>query len=484
MSLPDILFKGIPRRWTRGFTKELIEKTKPERVIVPCAGAFSLVATAVKAGVKPENIHACDISLYSSVLGTYFASRGMVRDEFMLSVKVKPPFEWLMPYRHQDQNVCAAVIVGIRLAQYLAKKQSVYRDQRIRELQDGAAFYLEQARRSVESMREELKGIHYAPRDMWALLAEHVDDPDTLILCNPPRYTGGYDKMYAGVEQMFTWNAPGVAQFDESQYAKLMDYLGNAAARSLVYYATPVETSEDPQKTFGPPWRSVFAERPRTGKTAAINWILINRIASEDAEPVLRRADTGPAAVPRYPMFTHGTVTEASRLEVRAETKAIVSYYRDLLVHRLGLTNAESHQVLLLDGQLVAAVGLHLANYHRAMGAANLTFCFSPQHERYPRLQKLALLSVASSWFWDGVLKNALEERPYTVATTMLTDLPEVKTARGIFKLAEREALKAGGYKLHYTAEVQTRTADETVQYWLKKWGKQERVRKSAPAGA
>jgi len=53
----------------------------------------------------------------------------------------------------------------------------------------------------------------------------------TLLLVNPPRYSGGYDRMFEGVDDVFDWDAPAAAQFVEQDYARLMEMLGGSAAR-------------------------------------------------------------------------------------------------------------------------------------------------------------------------------------------------------------------------------------------------------------
>src|SRR5690606_31362759 len=136
---------------------------------------------------------------------------------------------------------------------------------------------------------------------------------------------------------------------------------------------------------------------PRTGRTAAINWIMSNQ-ANLDLN--LKRADTGrETPKPKYPLFTEHEIKPDSDLRVLRESRDLVSYYRDLLVHKLPMINSENHCVLLLDGRLLAAVGLHMQNYLTSNLAPSLTFAFSPHHKIYTRMQKLVLMSVCSIWF-------------------------------------------------------------------------------------
>ena len=69
MSNPDILFRGIPRGPTRGYTASVVMASKASAVVVPCCGSFSLAAVAREAGAPAERIVCGDISLYSTALG-------------------------------------------------------------------------------------------------------------------------------------------------------------------------------------------------------------------------------------------------------------------------------------------------------------------------------------------------------------------------------------------------------------------------------
>lgn len=480
MAIPDILFKGVPRGFTRGCTAEIVKRVRPERVVIPCVGAYALATTVVEAGVAPTQIEACDVSLYSSVIGAMLSG-----ESFRLEALGR--FEWLNGYMAENTGAAdlatrqvAAVVWAIRLCQYEAKRDSLYVRERIRELVDRAPVYLAQGKRVAEEVRGKLMGLRYRAEDMNDLLARHGvgrtpeegsrDEPGTLILCNPPRYDKGYTKMYEGVDAAFSWDDPTVAQFTEKEYEPLLQRLSRGP-RTLVYYATPVETAEDPAEEWGPPWKSVFADRPKAGKGVAINWISTNRPVEE---PRLKRSDVEPHVAPKYKLFREGVVTPDADLRVVVESREVVSYYRDLLVHRLALVNAERYKLLMLNGELLGCVGVHLQNLRASgvlNGVAKLVFAMSVDNPNHRLLHKLTLMSVTSSWFWKDEISD-IEPLPRAVQTTMLTKYPEVKTARGIFTMKGREFNeKTGEFKLTYYSDVAERTPRETLEEWLRRWG-------------
>lgn len=474
MPIPDILFKGVPRRYTRGYTADVIRAVRPEKIVIPCVGAYALATTCIEAGIAPNRIEACDISLYSSVIGA------MLSDNHF---RLEPLGQWADVFGSYLQDGTetspavavrrvAAVVVGIRICQYQAKRDTLYTRERIREVRDRLPYYLEQAYGVAAGVGERLHGLQYRAEDMWDLLGRHrAYNERTLILLNPPRYTGGYDKMYQGVEAMFDWDEPSVQQFTEDGYEPLVRLL-DEGPRTLLYYATPADTAEDPSYLWGHPWRSVFAARPKTGRTAAVNWIVSNR--PDATKALLHRSDIEDHVKAKYKLFSEGEITPNSVLQVVPETKQVSSYYRDLLVHNLPMANAERYKVLLLDGKLLATVGLHLQNLRAGgsmQGIAKLRFAFSCTHPQYARLHKLTLLSVVSSWFFEEEIGD-IEEMPRAVQTTMLTPYPEAKTARGIFRRVATEydeELRMN--KITYYADLVHRTPQETVREWLRRWG-------------
>ena len=178
--------------------------------------------------------------------------------------------------RHLTDPVskAASVLFMIRVLQYEKKNQTIYHRDLQRELLFNRETYILQIKEQVAELREAYKGLTYKAQDMWITLDEYKDNPNAMLLVNPPRYDGGYDRMFKGIDDVFSWDLPNAAMFKEKDYARLMDLLGAAPAYTLMYYPTQ---GEDPAPTWGDPWRPVFADRPGNKRVAAINWIIANQ---------------------------------------------------------------------------------------------------------------------------------------------------------------------------------------------------------------
>lgn len=469
--IPDILFKGIPRSTTRGYTAQVIALTKPSTVVIPCCGSFALASVVTGTGMAPEAVICGDISLYSSILGAAITGQPLA-----VTVRDHPLADLIAPYWSDDPlDQAAAVLLVARILQYERPRKKRFHEHHQRELQTNAPVYVQQLRDQIRDLHTQLHGLTYVARDLWDTLEQYRHDPSALLLVNPPRYTGGYDRMFAGLEQVFDWPAPDIPQFVEHDYPRLMDLLGQSEAHSLVYYATQ---GEDPATGWGDPWHSVFADLPGSLGKVAINWIVSNRPTAHTA---INRTKfyTGEA---RFKLFD-GDIGPESVLTALRVTKPVGDYYRDLFIHKLAGSSTEVYTVLLIDGRLMAVIGVHLKDFRRGARmrkgdaqyakVASVTFAFTVPHDRYDRLHKLTLMSAVSSWYWESILGSepAYEVlgNPVAVATVMLTPHPENKTARGVLRLVDREATP-DGFKLRYIGDVITRTAEETLALWLHKF--------------
>ncbi|GAB4528472.1 MAG: hypothetical protein OHK0046_47330 [Anaerolineae bacterium] len=473
MSSPDILFKGIPRTPTRTYTSNVLLRVRPSKVVIPCTGSFPLAYTARAAGVPARDIVCGDISLYSTAL-----AHAINDTDWRLDIRDDAPHaDVIAPYMSTPLDKAAAVLLMIRILQYDRKEQKVYHLHRQRELIRNAPTYIDQLRVEIEAMRANLAGLTYLAQDMWATMEDELNEDGTVNLINPPRYTGGYDRMFRGIDDVFDWDEPQAAQFTERDYPRLMDMLKEKPALSLMYYATE---GEDPAPMWGDPWRSVFADRPNSMGVAAINWIIAND------NPVGVRASRGSIKVgeAKYPLFK-GDITPDSQIKAIRTDKVTGDYYRDLFVHKLPASTTEVYVLILVDGYLMSIVGMNLADLRRGKvvtkgekvldQCVSVTFAFTCPHP-HDRLHKLTLMSITSEWFWQDVLGHEnwyeLNGMPRHIKTTMLTPHPEVKSARGIMKLDTREPQKEGGYKLTYSTPTNQMTRQETLETWLKKHSK------------
>ncbi|HRF97038.1 MAG TPA: hypothetical protein PLZ51_17640, partial [Aggregatilineales bacterium] len=225
--------------------------------------------------------------------------------DWRLDINPDTPSEYadiITPLLTSPLDKAVGVLLMVRILQYVRKDKKAYHEHRRLELVRNSGEYIAQLREQVIGIRSYLKGLTYLAQDMWVTMETELGSADVVNLINPPRYSGGYDRMFAGIDAIFNWDEPSAKQFTEKDYPHLMDSLAEDDALSMMYYATD---GEDPAPQWGTPWRSLFADRPNSMGQAAINWIIGNR------DPVGIEASRGKivAGSAKFPLFT-GTISE------------------------------------------------------------------------------------------------------------------------------------------------------------------------------
>jgi len=61
------------------------------------------------------------------------------------------------------------------------------------------------------------------------------------------------------------------------------------------------------------------------------------------------------------------------------------------------------------------------------------------------------------------------------IQTTSITQHQEGKTDRSVMKMAAREPLKTGGFRLVYRADFRDDTWADCLALWLRRWGGKQR---------
>jgi len=430
------------------------------------------------AGVPMSGVICGDISLYSSAIGYAITDQDW-RLEINTGREDSQIAKIVRPHLSDPLSKAAAVLYVIRVLQYEERASKVHYRERMRELLINADEYLASFKDQLAEMAHRFEGLEYLACDMWETISLYRDDLDAVMIVDPPWYTGGYDRMFRGANEFFDWDEPDATQFAEDDYSSMMQVLGESKALVLVYYSVPLE---DPSVVWGEPWRAVFADRTNNRRMSPISWIIANRSVSEPqiTRPALKKGKA------KFKLFD-GEITEGSKIcAVTLESK-VGEYYKDLFIHKLPGGFSECIVGILLDGKLVAVLGLHFSHFVRGAGKnaegkstpATIVYCFTTPHPSYKRLHKLTLMSATSRWFWFDVLNKRRDfpviGTPDRVLTVMLTPHPRNMTARGIMKLEKREKLPDGTFKLSYYADVADRTRGDTVQLWLKKYSKYRR---------
>lgn len=454
MIYTEPLFLGVTPTSARNYVADKVASLK-RPFVNACAGRFSVVEAAIKAGVPPQNVYALDIGLFSSIIG-YLADRSKKLDD--LGIRILDPA--LEPKGITDElDFAAHVMLILKLNQM---KQSNLRGLYLRE------ELLSSWNRSREAMRQQLEalvrniaGIHYEICDIRDVVAR-VCQEDVTFYASVPHYARGYTKMFHSPN--LKWNEPSIPEFHPKTFPVLLEKLGQANCRAFLCRRCDW-TEEIPA-----PWKKVFG-KPDDHRAL---WIIANRSMDARAENLTGFPDTR-----KLPIYDDDDeITPASKFHVIMVGLPTALYYRDLFVHRLGATTADRGFLLLVEGQVMTAFGIFIQDFlqFRVQYLPEM-FGITRSSKRYHRLGKLFMLLLTSGEMKKrlcDILKLWLHE-PRGIQTTSITVHEEGKTDRGALKVVSREQLDDGRFRIIYRGDFRDDSFADVVADWLKKHGERRR---------
>jgi hypothetical protein len=461
MPTDGLLFAGTTTAPARDFVAEQLADRS--RIVLPCVGRWA-VATAVAARHGAKRIEASDLCLFSSIIG-YMADPRHALDD--LGVVVPERYQPLVTGAADEAEWAAGVLLAIKLATLPSKH--VHGGEIRQELWARRLDYRTQVAEGLRAQVDLLAGARYDIADVRDVAEQFraESEGDAAAFVNLPGYKGGYTKLYGKAEAEL-WPAStqlAVAEFDPDESPLLLGELTDNPALITAYihhgdWAMPLG------------WTKLAAFGGKHGRT---DYVIANRDTG-------RRLTTGVFDKPpvEWPVFTDADViTETTEVGFVFVDKFTCLHYRDLFVHRLGQTEAEVYGLMLLDGKVVTAFGLHAQKLRIGLSPFLFeSFGISVSSNRYARLGKLFMLLLTSCDFASWLLAQShgyQSHPPIGIRTASPTQNHEGKTDRSVMKLVAREPCPGGGYQLTYEALFRDETWNDVIARWLRRWGHKHR---------
>lgn len=430
----------------------------PANAHIICSGNFSIETTLRLNGYQGK-ISGCDVSIYTCMLGLYFSGQ----DGFLeLNEEYRDEFADLVPFLENQQGRAAAVAVMLDLAEHIRQKNDYQRRmynsymRHLTELMEGTC-------EKLERKKQQLRLDEFYPQDGQTRIHDIPDSPDHAVLSFPPTYSGGYEKLYAVVDEIFSWQQP--------EYMELTS--GADFARRIV---------EKPN-----PW-ILGAELPDqdledvTGKPVAVcdrgtqvKVYLYSNIDDEGTKLVRRK--TAPAESKHVRLSDDDEITEDSVLGVHQISSVEADYVRQVYASvEVGQAPAQYCYAVTVDGKLIGILMFQdygKANFMKDGQPMDIVYMMADitiSSERYKRLSKLVLMASCSVELKDMLENRCIKQIEY-IMTTAFSNNPVSMKYRGLFKMYSRKE-EGGLFKLNYYAPADKFTLKEALKQWLKKYNK------------
>lgn len=444
------IFQGVTTAPCRDYVAKEIIASEPDIVYMPCAGRFGSAQAYINHGGDRKKLMTSDICLFSSMLGYLFDNEKSIRD---LEIENSSPIQ---PRNDEELEIVSAAMLAIKYGQMKANTQ--YGINIRKEIVRNAPVYIDKMAGKIKNLIGIMSGSRYSISDLWDIINEAKDNENACIFLNVPTYKGGYDKMFK--DSGISWKEPEISQFNPDTYQQMVETLTDAKCHAFVY-------SQKNLDKIPSSWRTVYAQPHGIDRT---DYVVSNR----KTRLVYAVSKTKPKPHKIYPIYDDSEITEETKIEFVQVDQATALYYRDLFVHKLGTTTAESFYLMLIDGKVNTALGLSLRDvFTQKTDYVGEVFGISKSSARYKRLGKLFMFCLTSGDFQKFLMSkyNFGTRKPMGIKTSSLTTYAEGKTDRSVMKLTFREQLKDGTYRVIYQGKFRNDTYADCIKRWLKRWG-------------
>lgn len=428
------MFIGSINSDLRSVIKKIINKiSKKTDVYVGCSGNFTI--ERILNDNEFESIYSNDVSLYTSFIGHYLTGK-----KLKISVQ-RESLYWLNDYMEDDISIIATIMLCTQMFDYLDRDTYYHK----RMLNGYKNQFDELHKETIEKIKPTLENIKvndYFAGDVLEFFREAQDD--ILAVSFPPTYSGGYEKMYKKMEEVFKWEPPEYEEFDENSFTNLMDIM----RKKKYWIISRDEKNESLEDNMIARVQTSFSNKPVYVYSNLSDSIIT--VPHQNVEDLLVSRLNGELS---------------GDINVIKISQPQMNNLRSQYLSKKITPAQSSINLAFLDGnRLIGAVGFSLSRYDWC--DIYMMTDFSVRPTLYARLSKLVLNLVLSEEIKE-IVEDTFNSRARTIGTTAFTDKPVSMKYRGIFDLHDR---KEG--RLNYIGKTGQWDLKGGFKIWKKKHSK------------
>ena len=425
------MFVGAINGQVRSILSRFSKSLSGQPVYVGCSGNFTVERVLSSTGTG--EFHSNDVSLYSCALGSHLAG-----DSIDVHV-TDDELSWMGEYLQPGVPSIATLLLCSEMLQHYQRPEPYHR-RMWKAYQSRFAVMHDATLQKVEKAIDGLVINSFSPSDVVEFVSQAPED--AVVVCFPPTYKGGYERLYKVMDSVFAWDAPAYATFDEDRFVELAEMVK----------ARPV-------------WMTL-RDQPEPVLDGYLTGVVQTGLRSKPVYVYSSEHDTT-LAMPRQTIET----IPLPRLEdevdgglslVRMSQGQLNQLRSEYLSLAITPAAAQVSVGVKVGGHLIGALAFSRSNSFRAWCDAYMLTDLAVRPTVYRRLAKL-VLAAALSMEMKAVLEQSLNMPVATIGTTAFTNRPVSMKYRGLFDLYSK---KEGA--LNYQAHAGRWNLAEGFEWWRK----------------
>jgi len=410
---------------------------KDRTCYIGCSGNFTIEQIITRA-CPSATLHSNDVSLYSSVIGHMLTG-----EPFPFEV-VNPELAWANAYARDPVSAVAVILLLLEMLKYEPRKNPY-----AERMWQGYLINFETLHaKTVARVQTAAASIRIASYTTIDVHDYYPTPPGAVSIGFLPTYAGGYEKLFARLEDSVSWPKPSYEMLTEERREATITRMTQG---DYILYDDRLRTDLPPiarVDLFGRHTVYIYSNLP--------------------IRPGLFRKKINETVTPYRLLMPEEEIPSASSITVKEVDLSTINHYRNMYLSKKIQPGSGGPCYLVFAGDRLFGFLIFQA-YSQKGGPSNEIYMLSDfvvPSTRHKRLAKL-LLMVTRCTDMKTILSEYTVRDYKAILTTAFTDAPVSMKYRGVYELAKR-----GEGFLNYRAEFTETTFKEVVSLWTKKYGK------------
>lgn len=444
----------------------IVKEWPVKDIYVGCSGNFTI--ERVLRGCTKAGLHGNDVTIYSCLLGDYFAGN-------QLKAKYREsydgPMTFVKQYMKDDAGIIAVALMLSKMATYLGTKPNAHYEKMIEAYKKQWDQLFDITYTKIDKVQPFLKSFYAGDVCTWV----DTIPQDCGFVCYPPFYSGDYEKMFRVIEQVIEWEPP---KYDLIDKEKIFEMFRKMVERDYFMFGTNDELPE---------FREYLSGISQTTNRGVPLYVY----SKADKHRIVMPSQTVSSLMVERLGQDEDVGSDIKLIVLKSENfHALRSQYMNPYIKPGSETAAYG---VVVDNKLIGVYAFSasptLANWakHIETPTMYLLSDFPIAPTKYKRLAKLVLYAALSKE--SKLLAERLTNRRVrSLVTTAFSKKPVSMKYRGLFKLLTKKRLPGveegetdmskiyynDGYMLNYGAAMGQWSLKEGLAFWKQKHSQTE----------